>query len=86
MFYAAAVVDLVSLNSAILPGSDVNIPQTRLRFQFRMGAVDVCGDICVILEIIAKECDDLRVPLIPSISTVREECECGDPDRDAQSS
>lgn len=45
VFDAAAVSKGMSLNSALIAGPDVNIPLTRLLFQFRMGPIGVCGDI-----------------------------------------
>lgn len=44
-FYAAGVAHGTSLNAALLAGPDVNVPLTRLLFQFRMGAVGVCADV-----------------------------------------
>lgn len=45
VFDAAAIAHGTSLNAALLAGPDINVPLTRLLFQFRLGIVGVCADV-----------------------------------------
>ncbi|XP_075162836.1 uncharacterized protein LOC142235466 [Haematobia irritans] len=45
VFDAAAEVDKISLNKALLPGPDLNQPLIKVLFQFRQAPIAVCGDL-----------------------------------------
>ncbi|XP_075157654.1 uncharacterized protein LOC142230919 [Haematobia irritans] len=45
LFDAAAEVDKISLNKALLPGPDLNQPLIKVLFQFRQAPIAVCGDL-----------------------------------------